>query len=180
MVSSAFSRSLATRLRLDVLDKPPDVKGKQIEVARLWAAFLVAVQAVVKTRDTPPASSAALVVDMELSLEEGEKATMMQSSMKFLDWLTRWSVECFHNCAVTPVTLIRVESVGSAFPSTSPIEERRLLPLPPSPQRGPSIPVEERHCLWAAYFCGGTGSSEDARHSAGLFGRIGGGHGTLA
>ena len=34
--------------------------------------------------------------------------------------------------------------------------------------------------LWAAYFCGGTGSSEDARHSAGFFGHIGGGHGTPA
>ena len=75
------------------------MKGKQIEVARLWAAYLVAVQAAVKTRDTPPASSAALVVDIKHPLEEGEKATIMESSMKFLDWLTRSSAECFRNCA---------------------------------------------------------------------------------
>ena len=31
-------------------DKPPDVKGKPIEVSRLWAAYPVAVPAAVKTR----------------------------------------------------------------------------------------------------------------------------------
>ena len=50
---------------------------------------LVAEKAAVKTRDTPLASSATPVVDMEPPLEEGEKATIMESSMKFLDLLRR-------------------------------------------------------------------------------------------
>ena len=124
------------------------MKGKQIEVARLWAAYFVAVQAAVKTRDTPRTSSATLVVDMEPPLEEGE------SSMKFLDWLTRSSAECFRNCALTPLALIRVESVRSALPSTSPMEERRLLPsLPP---RKEALPLLLKRCqrrqfgMWSA------------------------------
>ena len=115
------------------------MKGKQIEVARVWAAYPVAEKAAVKTRDTPPASCGGQGTP---PLEEGEKPTMVESSIKFLDWLTRSSAERFRNCALTPLTLIRVESVRSALPSTSPMEERRLL-LPPSPQGGPSITVEE-------------------------------------
>ena len=131
------------------------MKGKPIEVSRLWAAYPVAVPPAVKTRDTPLASSATLVVDMEPPLEEGEKATMMESLDKgSWIWLTRSSAECFNNCTVTPVTLIRVESVRSAFPSTSPMEERWLLPsLPP---RKEALPLLLKRCqrrqfgMWSA------------------------------